>query len=71
MTGEAGSGKSSKLAFVWAKGEGLLLVYVLLVRDLLGSCYHGQDDSCHAATLATAVISYCFSQAGGEKPKFM
>ena len=62
VTGEAGTGKSTlvrKLAYIWAKGEGLrevLLVYVLLVRDLLESRYHGQGDCFHAATLATAVV---------------
>ena len=62
LTGEAGTGKSTlvrKLAYVWAKGEGLrevLLVYVLLVRDLLASWYHGQDDCFHVATLATAIV---------------
>ena len=62
VTGEAGTGKSTlvrKLAYVWAKGEGLwevLLVYVLLVRDLLESRYHSQGDCFHDATLATAVV---------------
>ena len=62
LLGEAGTGKSTlarKLAYVWAKGEGLrevLLVYVLLVRDLLASWYDNQGDSFHAATLPTAVV---------------
>ena len=62
LLGEAGTGKSTlvrKLAYVWAKGEGLqevLLVYVLLVRDLLASWYDNQGDCFHSATLATAVV---------------
>ena len=77
LTGEAGTGKSTvvrKLAYVWAKGEGLrevLLVYVILVRDLLASWYHGQDDCFHAATLATAVAGQCFKLTGGEKREFV
>ena len=77
LTGEAGTGKSTvvrKLAYVWAKGEGLrevLLVYVILVRDLVASWYHGRDDCFHAATLATAVVRQCFKLAGGEECGFM
>ena len=77
LLGEAGTGKSTlvrKLAYVWAKGEGLqevLLVYVLLVRDLLASWYDNQGDCFHAATLATAVVLQRFPQARGDKCKFL
>jgi len=62
LLGEAGTGKSTlvrKLAYVWAKDEGLrevLLVYVLLVRDLLASWYDNRGVCFHAATVATAVV---------------
>ena len=77
LVGEAGTGKSTlvrKLAYVWAKDEGLrevLLVYVLLVRDLLASWYDNQGNCFHAATLATAVVLQHFPQARGDKRKFL
>ena len=77
LMGEAGTGKSTlvrKLAYVWAKGEGLrevLLVYVVLVRDLLASLYDNRDGCFHAATLATAVVLQRFPHARGDKRKFL
>ena len=62
LTGEAGAGKSTlvrKLAYIWARGDGLrdvLIVYILQVGKLLASRYHGQSDCFHAETLATAIL---------------
>ena len=49
----------------------VLLVYVLLVRDLVASWYHGQGDCFHEATLATAVVWQLFPLARGEKLEFV
>ena len=77
LTGEAGTGKSTvvrKLAYVWAKGEGLrevVLVFVINVRDLLASRFYGHGERFCEAMLATAVVWQCFPLARGGKHEFV
>ena len=77
LTGEAGSGKSTaarKLAYIWAKCQGLqevTLVYMLQIRDLQTRHFNNKGDCFHAETLPTAVVWQLLPQTRGDKDTFV